>query len=182
MRVTVIKYIHKWLSTTRRSFIKGKSLDQLCPLCYEPENQTHIFCCTDEAMKKKCEERWMTCLSALKRISPPERFAVAMSGLRTVMGKEHPTKKTIRDWPLHLQERYHSQARIGWTHMFYGRIAKCWDHYLTGDGDTSKIDNTGWIYKVIVLLWNFGLDLWKLRNILVHGEGPILAISEERAR
>ena len=92
--------------------------------------------------------------------------AVAAAGLQTIMGKDHPTEQTITEWPKHLQEKYKCQGQIGWIHMFQGRIAKCWNQFPSGDEDTPLEETTGWTYKVIPLLWTFGLDLWKSRNLL----------------
>ena len=124
--------------------------------------------------------RWAKCLSQIKKLSPPETAAVVGAGLQTVMGHNHPTEQTITEWPRHLQEKYQRQDQIGWTHMFQGRLAKCWNQYPSENGDTSLTETTGWTNKVIVLLWNFGLDLWKLRNQLIHGEGQISDTAKAR--
>ena len=63
--------------------------------------------------------------------------AVASLKERVWTRSVHCVKKL--EWPRDLQEKYQGQEQIGWTPMFYGRIAKCWNQHPSEDGDNSRM-------------------------------------------
>ena len=67
--------------------------------------------------------------------------------------------------------------------FFYGRLANLWDCEANGnENNIAGPEGSGWSAKVVPTLWSFGLDLWKVRNELLQGDGPISIQAVERAK
>ena len=140
-------------------------------------------CQSDEGMRAQRQIKWDQCQMKLKNISTPEQYAIAAVGLQMVMGITTPTNRTIQDWLVRWRKAYYLQEKNGWQQMIYGRLGNLWDC------DQNSIENnifgperSCWSVEVIPILWTFGMDLWKVRNELLHGDGPISTQELERAK
>jgi hypothetical protein len=65
------------------------------------------------------------------------------------------------------------QNRIGWKHIFYGRISTCMitameDHYHTLNINTKQYSGERWAKKFIINIWTTILKLWKTRNDIIY--------------
>ena len=174
-KITLMKYIHGWLATKRRRFREGLDLDARCPLCGEEETKYHFLTCTNERLSQIREKQWQQYTSEINKITPDGCKQVFLVGLNTVNGQATPTRETIHDWPSELQDAFSSQENIGWEQVLVGRVAKCWGQVVK-DMSYNPTDATQsqWIRQVIRRSWRYGLDVWKARNELVHGNdgGP----------
>ena len=94
---------------------------------------------------------------------------VLSSGLRTVLGDTAPDKPNIRDCPKELQLAYTEQASIGWEQAWYGRFSKRWETVAQYGSNKESQINFRWTSKVIGLCLDAGLELWAVRNQVVHG-------------
>ena len=72
------------------------------------------------------------------------------------------------------------QDKIGWTHMFQGRLSKKWTQaqreYLKSVPEIASVKHgidkhiDTWRVSFLMSLIQFGLDLWEARNQNVHGK------------
>ncbi len=169
-KVTLLKYIHGWLATTSRKFRENRAVDDKCPLCGGRDNRHHIFLCSNERMKTIRDQYWRILLKDISGNTTPEFQAIFQAGLHTAMGGENPSASTQAQWPREFLIGYQTQEEIGWTQVFYGRIAKHWDvlaNYCPRAGTERRPGI--WTGRAIKNSWRFGLELWKARNKLVHG-------------
>ena len=84
------------------------------------------------------------------------------------------------DWPRAYQEAYTRQEQIGWGQVLYGRIAQQWDilaQYMPVQATDYRAG--AWTQRAIWLSWQFGLEVWTIRNQLTHGTG-VGASTKER--
>ena len=77
-----------------------------------------------------------------------------------------------------LKEALQEQTAIGWKNLIKGRIVKKWIDAAMDKPDGriqfgSPKDGQLWGKKVISLLLAYGVDLWKHRNLGVHGESNV---------
>jgi hypothetical protein len=67
------------------------------------------------------------------------------------------------------------QNRIGWYHLFKGRMAKAMTQFMESHYQSMPIDRkryTGerWSKMLIRNIWNMVLQLWETRNATIHGK------------
>jgi hypothetical protein len=71
------------------------------------------------------------------------------------------------------------QNSIGWTHIYRGRFAKSMikamdEHYGTLGVNRMKYTGERWAKQLINNLWKTVLELWSIRNDLIHQETSAL--------
>ena len=95
-----------------------------------------------------------------------------------------PVKSTRMEWPRDLQLAYDLQEKIGWTQVQLGLLSKQWELIkLGGGGDTPGHSSLRWTGYIIQMGWKYGLDMWKVRNELVHGkEGNLSRLEKSKLR
>ena len=71
-----------------------------------------------------------------------------------------------------IRRAYDQQNKIGWQHFQLGRLAKEWRRCIRicYVSDTPKVDGRaeGCIRRMIESLWRMMLNVWKIRNDIVH--------------
>ncbi len=67
---------------------------------------------------------------------------------------------------------YVEQESIGWEQVLFGRLSTKWDE-LSGFNSFRQGDRgyTGWTGRAVGLCWAFGLELWAVRNGIIHSTG-----------
>ena len=171
-RVTLIKYLHGWLATNQRKYREGALHTKLCPLCGHEEHKSHMFVCTNEQFGDVRKGLWNRLIRELSKSTDTGFFHVFYGGMVTVLGEDPPTDPTKRDWPKSLQEAYEVQDTIGWDQVLAGRIYRKWDTLSEFKGiNPGGLVRTGWIGRAVRLCWAFGLELWSIRNGMIHGTG-----------
>ena len=179
-QVTLYKYIHGWLATNKRRSRERASIPAQCLFCGHEENRTHIFVCAHAQLRRIREQRKNKLLTQICDGIDPACAAVFTAGLNTVFGSSAPAERTKQDWPSRLQESYDTQEGIGWINVLYGRMAGQWEQMAEYNGAVVHgSDKFVWTGKVIRLSWDFGLDLWKIRNQMVHGNGTGPSLGEQ---
>ncbi len=168
-KVTLTKYLHGWLATNKRRYRERKSHTDLCSLCNEAETTEHLFCCTNGQMKDIRAKEWNKYVSDICKSTTPEFVAVFLAGLSTVLGAESPSERTRSEWSRGIRAAYESQEAIGWEQVLFGRVSKLWDGGGIIQGGNGNISNRKWAPGAITRSWKFGLNLWTVRNHLVHG-------------
>ena len=169
-RATLIKYIHGWLAKKKRRYVTGHFTDPNCPLCGNTETSLHMFLCPHEHLSQLRHARWEECKKTLCQKTPNGVQQVFLEGLRQAFTEDTLPDFSHTGWSSEIQAAYEAQQKIGWTHVFFGRIAIQWEPVVAAHvphpQDASQYRWTG---KMVRLFWDYDLDLWKLRNTLVHG-------------
>jgi len=172
--ITIMKFIHGWLANGMREYYRGTKSNSLCPLCGLTDDRKHIFTCQHSQVAQIRDQRLQQLINGICHSTEPGFQQVFVSGLKTVFGHEGPTYDTVQDWPRDLRDAYSAQQNIGWEHVFYGRLANHWetlstDAYTNPDSSAYK-----WTGKAIRMGWEFSMDIWTLRNQIIHGNnsGP----------
>ena len=180
-RVTLIKYIHGWFATQRRQCRIGATATSTCPLCGREDNSEHIFHCQAEHMHQIRQGRWIKLLQDVVHSTEDGFKQIFRAGMMTIMGQEHPSRRTVLDWPQELVEAYDSQTGIGWDQVLYGRMSTKWESLSKYNSHThGKQTKNGWTGRVIKLCWTFGLEMWKVRNGLIHGTDGTVSVLERQ--
>ena len=167
---TVVKYIHGWLATNKRQYFNGKKLTNTCVLCGQEEHRKHLFQCTNDRVTQLRDQRVKKLIMDLIKDTAQGFQQIFCIGLQTVLDNKDQIPDAFVEWPGELQKVYSIQAQIGWENVFYGRIAKQWEQFSQYKSNSDHADtNSLWTSKSIQLFWDFGIDLWIIRNNLVHG-------------
>jgi len=181
-RVTLHKYVHGWLATNVRRHREGMASDDKCPLCGGPETRDHVFRCTNAQMKLIRVSYWKNYKTQICQSTGEGFKHIFLAGLDTIGGASDPTIETKAQWPEPLRAAYEIQSNVGWTQVLYGRIAQSWDalaQYKSAEG--VQIRKDVWTNRAITLSWRLGLELWSVRNQLVHGTiGNISSVERKR--
>ena len=125
-----------------------------------------MFTCTNDHFSGLRKDRWNACLEKFCKFTNDGLKHGLLAGIEYQFTEEGISPQVTTDWPSELQKAYKAQEQIGWKHIFYGRLSQAWGDFLT---DTHIGETNQWIGKTIRLFWAYGLDLWTLRNTLVHG-------------
>ena len=181
-KVTLIKYMHGWLATKKRRHQEGRFSDPLCPLCGVEETKRHFFHCQNPQMRQINKIWWKQYLRDIGDDTDNGRKHVFQVGLETLLGGESQPIREKREWPRDLQLAFQAQEEIGWDQVLSGRIAKQWEtQEVHKTKDSSRVPSNRWIRKIIRLSWDYGLEIWKTRNELVHGtEGHISKMEQSQ--
>ena len=182
-RATLIKYIHGWLATKRRRSREGVFHDSLCPLCGDEETKYHMFACTNSRYQGLRQTCFTRLLKDIADVTASGSCQVFQAGLSTALGNPPPSEQTQEEWPSQVRRVYQAQSDIGWTQVLCGRISKEWAHISTNVDIAQRQGVDVWTGKVIRICWRFGLEIWKIRNDLVHGtDGKISILEEQRVK
>ena len=168
-KVTLTKFLHGWLATNKRQYRERKSHTELCSLCTEVETPAHIFYCTHERMKDIRAREWSKYVADMGKSTNPEFTAVLLAGLATIVGAESPNESTRSNWSSGVRAAFESQETIGWEQVLYGRVSKLWDGDVLLHSNNGELSHRKWAPGAINRSWTFGLDMWTVRNQLVHG-------------
>ena len=169
-RITLTKYLHGWLATTKRRFREGRSINMACKLCGLEENRLHVFRCANEQFSQIRKQKWEVYIQEVGKKTDSCFKTVFHEGLRTALGHAQPVQEAQNGWPENIREAYETQHQIGWEQVFFGRIARQWEQLAEyNQVGGAGIRQTQWTARAIRLSWQFGLELWMLRNQLVHG-------------
>jgi len=169
-RITVMKYIHGWLATSKRQWKEGRVSTPQCLLCDTNEDRQHLFCCQHEGIRTQRTVEIIKLQDELLKITDPEVVHAMMAGIGSVTGRytmELYQQEFARTKELATAVK--EQTTIGWTHFLYGRITKSWQSI--GPNERYRDMPTVWAKIVVGVLFKLGVDLWKHRNLTIHGGG-----------
>jgi len=161
-RIRIRKIIHEW-TPTRVSPGNNPSheADKLCPSCHRtPETPEHLVRC-DTPSRRKIRQKFHLTFSTLclKNNIDPHLSQMWWIGMIQTTKNDHSADL----YPAEFQPIFHSQKRIGWKQLYYGRISKQWTHYLSMN--QPDLDPIQFLAKLIHQVWMYVLELWSSRNL-----------------
>ena len=117
-----MKFLHEWLATNDRQKKVGRSSDDRCTLCGEPETSFHIFYCQDCALSTKRRVLWQEAQHKLRTHISESAVAALNIGSaqdRVKEGIQH-SDYFINNPQVH--NAYLQQFQIGWRQIYLGRL------------------------------------------------------------
>jgi hypothetical protein len=169
----ILKFVHGWLPTQSRLLKEGSSFSPRCKLCTELYgNNFHMLRCQHPAMQTIQEDTTTFLLRQLSDHGNSELInilQIAIEGSRYNSNWQPSLQDLSPEWRRAIME----QNRIGWKHIFYGRISTCMitameDHYHTLNINTKQYSGERWAKKFIINIWTTILKLWKTRNDIIY--------------
>ena len=178
----IIKYLHGWKYTKGKEQQLNPKSPSFCPIgCGEHESQLHYLTCKEQSWVPKVKEESH---KLKRRLIQMKTAPVIISIISQAMTHDYSTRN--HKWPQasskHEKVAYMAateQQQIGWKNLLQGRLSKKWaltQHYHLKEVYKSKSIPPGtyelWKKSFIPTLIQYGLDLWELRNGVVHGSTP----------
>ena len=181
-RVTLEKYIFGWLATKKRRNRERQSPTDKCTLCGMTEGNMHFVECQDIQMGTIRKIAWEKLTMEVTSNTAIDFKAIFLSGMHSILVGDVPATDVQQDWPAPLQLAFNAQTEIGWNQLLLGRIAQQWDALAQYNVGFDRELRPGiWTKRAVNLFWNFGLELWTIRNKTVHGTlGGISVLEQER--
>ena len=186
-RPGLIKYIHGWQFRNRQKRKFGlatlEGSVEKCPWCNEEEEVGHEFKCTSATMTRARKAGWRTLKRRMAKCTTQEVLHKLWLGFHSVTENHAPEsgqKYTTEE--VRAASAFDEQTRIGWPLFLRGYITADFgraNYEATSEGER-KMDPVTWTTKLIKEIWVLGLDLWKQRNMKVHGSEYISI--EEKVR
>ena len=126
-----MKFLHRWLATNDRQKKAGRSTDDRCRLCREPETSFHIFYCQDCELLDKRRVLWQESQYKLRKHITESAVAALNIGSAQDRVEEGVQNSDyfINDPQVH--RAYLPQHQIGWKQLYIGRFTKEWNCLLT---------------------------------------------------
>lgn len=151
-RITLVKYIHRWLATKKRRHRESRSPDNTCPLCGLVETRDHMFKCQHIRVKELHDKAWSKLLTDVVHNTATDFSAIFRCGMQTIVDGEHPLEAPIQEWPSNLTSAFITQTAIGWEQVLFGRLAVQTVTVTHGRGN-GLIDPCSWLG---ILGWSCG--------------------------
>lgn len=177
----IIKYIHGWQYTKGKEQQFNSKSSSLCPAgCREHETQHHYLTCKEPTWIQKVKEE----TSKLKRRLTQIQTAPVIASI--ILHAIAQSYNIMESWPEPFSKSESvaymaavEQQKIGWKHILQGRLSKKWiiaqNFHLQMTHGISQIPQSTlelWKKTFLPTLIQYGLDLWELRNKVVHGSTP----------
>jgi hypothetical protein len=171
----ILKFVHDWLPTNHRLYREGQEASSMCPLCGNlEETNEHLLTCPTVGQQQIRDQ-----MSAYMRRDNENH---GNSELNNIIELALTESITNRNWtPVmsavsrELVPCIQQQNKIGWQHLFRGRIAKKMadfmeSHYRSMPIDRKRYTGVRWCKMLIKNIWNTVLRLWENRNEWIHGK------------
>jgi ribonuclease HI len=183
----LLKFAHDWLPTNFRLYREEQEQSPACRLCGDlEETNDHLLRCqhprqqqtrlrVSDYLWKDNENHGNSELNNIIELALSE----------SIHNKEwKPVMSAISE---ELLPCIRQQNKIGWHHMFKGRIARDMTkymetHYRTLPIDSKKHTGERWGKMLLRNIWNMVLQLWETRNEIIHGNQVQDARTTERLR
>jgi hypothetical protein len=178
------KYVHNWLPVNAFLKIQEPSTDPVCPACKsQPETHDHFLQC-QHPLRDQCRTDLKKALDKFHEgaKTDPHLSNLLWLGVSLASGNPINLDKEIEHFPEAFKEVAKYQTDIGWPQLMYGRLTQHWGIAYELHCLKSKMPGDEWIAKVIQLLWDYFLALWKVRIDDRHGRDAAGKESLERAR
>ena len=193
-RPFVQKLINGWLPLLSFLKIQDNDEDDTCPSCKgDPETIRHFLQCTST----KRVNQWLRLRTELDTFFTETHTD---AGLRAMLRQAiaHLSTDSPMQLNARLHERYHSiwhsQARLGWIQVLYGRYSYSWAtrqdlhlHELLSDSTINptriqQLSGDKWLAGLIKIVWTSMHRAWKERNTDLHGPNPLADSQHARIR
>jgi len=181
-RISCSKRIHGWINTGEQKYkISPEAPDaHRCPRCALPlEDQEHILTCKHVSAHKRRYEL----VPAMKRkmLTIPSCRVQQLFIKCVEQWLAHPETPILPDIS-HIPDEQHDlvekaieeQELIGWHLGMRGYLSRHWSMAVSANPRINKSDKEtvelgrNWSRKVILQLWEFGSQMWKHRNSVLH--------------
>jgi hypothetical protein len=161
----ILKLVHEWLPTNSRLARERSTNTQRCKLChYIKEDAMHLFRCR-HAKQTETRHALLAQLNKTLQILEPEKSTI-LNAIERGLQDTH--------WKPEYESRgMKAQNLIGWQQIYRGRFAK---GLIKGFRLTNETSVNGQAakhrlsQKILKLIWDTFLQLWKQRNELIFGE------------
>ena len=184
-KTNIIKYIHGWQHTGHQKLLfNSKTKYSICTLCKQEEVQHHYMICPCSQWTTQRNKVWKLLKTKLTRAHTHPQIISIIS--QVIYHTHSPTIHRLyegheEDSPM--AEAVREQDKIGWKHIFLGRISNGWstiqETYVSQNPTTWRDEKypieaamKRWRSTFILSLLQYGLDLWIERNNHVHGDTP----------
>jgi len=164
---TIQKFIHGWLPLQTHLHVQSSSTDKLCPSCRcHPEEKTHFLAC-NAIPQKQCFAKLHSQLQQLhlKHQVDPFLHQMLWQGITSIT-TPHNLPNPTQSYPAKYITLFQNQEQIRWDQIFNGRIAQSWITRLTHH--STQTNGTLFYAKVVQILWQWVLEIWKERNKNLH--------------
>jgi hypothetical protein len=160
----ILKFVHDWLPTNSRLARERSSNTQRCKLChYISEDAMHVFNCR-HAKQTETRHAFLAKLNKIMLILDPEKSTI----LEAI-----ELSSQNANWKPEIETRgMRAQTLIGWQQIYRGRFAKglIREFRLKETAASAKAAKQSLSQKILKLIWDTFLQLWKQRNELIFGE------------
>jgi ribonuclease HI/enamine deaminase RidA (YjgF/YER057c/UK114 family) len=183
----LLKFAHEWMPTNYRLFREGQETSPSCRLCGElEETSDHMLKCRHpDQQRLRINIQDYLWRDNNNHGNSELNNIIELALLESIHNtKWKPVMTAISQ---ELVPCIRQQNRIGWHHLYKGRMAKeitqfMESHYRDQPIDTKKYTGERWGKMLIKNIWNMVLKLWASRNEHVHGQQTRDAQSTERQR
>jgi len=86
----------------------------------------------------------------------------------------------VRDLPTELRPAVQEQTRLGWVQVYKGRVTNQWAKAIDHLHPSLSLAGCTLVALVIKHIWQYILDLWKLRNQHLHNDAGQLSLPDYR--
>ena len=124
-KVTLMKYIHRWLATKKYRYRHGVFSSAKCYFCHQEEDSTHLFKCLHETNMLIRKQGQETLLKKMCGSTDPEALLILKRGLCSITNgtdMKQYSNEFLAD--SELQKLVIDQTEIGWEHLLYGRLTR----------------------------------------------------------
>jgi hypothetical protein len=183
----LLKFAQEWLPTNMRLFWEGQEESPACRLCGDlEESNDHMLECPFP-----CQQQTR---NAVNSYLHRDNENLGNAELNNIIELALTECSRHSDWTPdmsaispELLPCIRHQNKIGWHHIYKGRIAISMIHFMQAHYQGLTVDNkryTGerWGKMLLRNIWNMTLQLWKQRNEVTHGQQLQSTMNTERLR
>jgi len=165
----------------RASKAHPHSGSQMCPSCQrESEDKWHFLEC-DNVQRRRLFEKLHNDLTALaaKYVLHPALLTALWLGLLAVRTRT-PYPNIINDVPHEIANAIHSQTKIGWDQLYYGRLSKDWANAMDDLHPALALSGQKLTTIFVQTIWRHILETWSLRNQHLHNDQGQISLPDYR--
>jgi hypothetical protein len=172
-QMRILKFVHGWLPTQHRRAKEGASSSQRCRLCNaEREDNMHLFACKHTVMEQLQAKIAIHINKWLHENGDSEMtniFEIGLQESTDSKGWQPDSRYVSPRW----KPAVNAQSKIGWQHIFHGRLARelilSMDQHYHLEGAHNRTKNgEQWARKLIQTIWDTMLSLWRERNNILN--------------
>jgi hypothetical protein len=184
----IIKFVHDWLPTHLRLFREAQAESPACQLCGAlEETDDHILDCAHP-----CQQQPRDKLNEYLQRDDDNHGNSELNNiiLEITLSECSQNVKWTPDMTaisMELIPCIKQQNKIGWYHIYKGRIAKTMirfmeDHFQKLSVDSKQYTGEQWGKMLICNIWNTVLELWQQQNEMIHGKQQQTEQTTEKRR
>jgi hypothetical protein len=183
----ILKFSHDWLPTNFRLFREEQEESPACRLCGDmEETNNHILTCAHP-----CQQQIRNHMSNYLWRDNENHGNAELNNIIELALSECAYNKgwqpNIAAISRELLPCIQHQNKIGWYHLYKGRVAKAMtqfmeDHYRQLAVDSKRYTGERWAKMLIRNIWDTILKLWQKRNEILYGANTHMENNVEQRR